>query len=97
MLIQREELRERFILLVGYGSFTVTNQALEEAGQRISRYLLMQTIINCSFGLAVNLRSLIGLPYAILWGFLACGIAFHSLCRTLCCGEHAQCPQPSGF
>ena len=77
MLIQREELRERLILLVGYGSFTVTNQALEEAGQRISRYLLMQTVINCSFGLAVGFALyLIGLPYAILWGFLAVVLRF---------------------
>ena len=77
MLIQREDLRNRLIRLVGYGSFTVTNQALEEAGQRISRYLLMQTIINSSFGLAVGFALyLIGLPYAILWGFLAMVLRF---------------------
>ena len=77
MLIQREDLRNRLIRLVGYGSFTVTNQALEEAGQRISRYLLMQTIINSSFGLAVGFALyLIGLPYAILWGFLAVVLRF---------------------
>ena len=46
MLIQREDLRNRLIRLVGYGRLTVTTRALEEAGQRISRYLLMQTIIN---------------------------------------------------
>jgi len=77
MLIQREDLRNRLIRLVGYGSLTVTNQALEEAGQRISRYLLMQTIINSSFGLAVGFALyLIGLPYAILWGFLAMALRF---------------------
>ena len=77
MLIQREDLRNRLIRLVGYGSFKVTNQALEEAGQRISRYLLMQTIINASFGLAVGFALyLIGLPYAILWGFLAMALRF---------------------
>ena len=77
MLIQREDLRNRLIRLVGYGRLTVTTQALEEAGQRISRYLLMQTIINSSFGLAVGLALyLIGLPYAILWGFLAALLRF---------------------
>jgi predicted PurR-regulated permease PerM len=77
MLIQREDLRNRLIRLVGYGSFKVTNQALEEAGQRISRYLLMQTIINASFGLAVGfVLYLIGLPYAVLWGFLAMALRF---------------------
>jgi predicted PurR-regulated permease PerM len=77
MLIQREDLRNRLIRLVGYGRLTFTTSALEEAGQRISRYLLMQTIINCSFGLAVGLALyLIGLPYAILWGFLAAILRF---------------------
>jgi hypothetical protein len=65
------------IRLVGYGRLTVTTRALEEAGQRISRYLLMQTIINSSFGLAVGFALyLIGVPYAILWGFLAAVLRF---------------------
>jgi hypothetical protein len=56
---------------------TVTTRALEEAGQRISRYLLMQTIINSSFGLVVGFALyLIGLPYALLWGFLAAVLRF---------------------
>jgi predicted PurR-regulated permease PerM len=77
MLIQREDLRNRLIRLVGYGRLTITTRALEEAGDRISRYLLMQTIINSSFGLAVGLTLyLIGLPYAILWGFLAAVLRF---------------------
>jgi predicted PurR-regulated permease PerM len=77
MLIQREDLRNRLIRFVGYGRLTFTTSALEEAGQRISRYLFMQTIINSSFGLAVGLALyLIGLPYAILWGFLAAILRF---------------------
>jgi hypothetical protein len=77
MLIQREDLRNRLIRLIGYGRLTVTTRALEEAGQRISRYLLMQTIINSSFGLAVGLALyLIGVPYAVLWGFFAAVLRF---------------------
>jgi predicted PurR-regulated permease PerM len=77
MLVQREDLRNRLIRLVGYGRLTVTTQAMEEAGQRISRYLLMQTIVNSSFGLAVGLGLyFIGLPYAIVWGFLATVLRF---------------------
>ena len=50
---------------------------MEEAGQRISRYLLMQTIVNSSFGLAVGMGLyFIGLPYAIVWGFLATVLRF---------------------
>jgi predicted PurR-regulated permease PerM len=53
MLIQREDLRNRLIRLIGYGRLTTTTRALEEASQRISRYLLMQSIINVSFGATV--------------------------------------------
>jgi predicted PurR-regulated permease PerM len=77
MLIQREDLRNRLIRLVGYGRLTATTRALEEAGQRISRYLLMQTIINSSYGLAIGFALyLIGVPYAVLWGFLAAVLRF---------------------
>jgi predicted PurR-regulated permease PerM len=77
MLIQREDMRNRFIRLIGYGNLTVTTKAMEEASGRISRYLLMQSIINGSFGLAVAIGLFfIGLPYAILWGFLAAVLRF---------------------
>ncbi|HEX7228356.1 MAG TPA: AI-2E family transporter, partial [Candidatus Binatia bacterium] len=77
MLIQRENLRNRLIRLVGYGRLTITTKALEEAAQRISRYLLMQSIINASFGIAVGIALyLFGLPYALLWGFLAAVLRF---------------------
>jgi hypothetical protein len=77
MLLQREDLRNRLIRLIGYGRLTVTTKALEEASQRISRYLLMQSIINASFGITVAIAlSLIGLPYALLWGFLAAILRF---------------------
>ncbi len=77
MLVQREDLRNRLIRLVGYGRLTFTTSALEEAGQRVSRYLLVQTIINCTFGLAAGLALyLIGVPYAVLWGFFAAMLRF---------------------
>ena len=77
MLIQREDLRNRLIRLIGYGRLTTTTRALEEASQRISRYLLMQSIINVSFGVTVAISLwLIGLPYALLWGFLAAMLRF---------------------
>ncbi|HEX2278553.1 MAG TPA: AI-2E family transporter [Candidatus Tectomicrobia bacterium] len=77
MLIQYADLRSRLIRLAGYGHSTVATKALDEAGQRISRYLLMQAIINGSFGLAVGVGLfLIGVPYAILWGFLSAVLRF---------------------
>ncbi|MBL8796137.1 MAG: AI-2E family transporter [Planctomycetia bacterium] len=72
MLIKREDLRDRLISLVGHGRLTFTTKALDEAGQRISRFLLLQLIINGTFGLSVGVGLFcIGVPYAFLWGFLA--------------------------
>ena len=77
MLLERLELRDRVILLIGYRRMTATTSALDEAGARISRYLLMQSLINGSFGVAVGLGLfLIGVPYAATWGSLAAALRF---------------------
>ena len=55
MLLKYEDLRNRLIGLVGPGQLTVITRALEDVGQRVSRYLLMQFIINGSYGLAAGL------------------------------------------
>jgi predicted PurR-regulated permease PerM len=72
LLIRREDMRDRLISLLGRGRLTLTTKALDEAGHRISRYLLMQWIINTGFGVAVGVGLfVIGVPYPLLWGFLA--------------------------
>ena len=72
MLLKREDLRNRLIRLVGHGSLAVMTKAVDDAGRRISRYLLMQFIINVGFGVFLGLGLLvIEFPHAILWGFLA--------------------------
>jgi hypothetical protein len=77
MLLERDELRDRLIRLVGYARLTTTTRALDEAGRRISRYLLMQTLINTTFGLGIGVGlAIIGVPYAVLWGFLAAILRF---------------------
>jgi predicted PurR-regulated permease PerM len=77
MLAQREELRNRLIRVIGYAHLTVTTRALDDAGRRISNYLLMQVTINGCFGLVIGIALfLIGLPYAFLWGFLAVPLLF---------------------
>jgi predicted PurR-regulated permease PerM len=77
MLLRKRELRNRLILLFGYGQIPTTTRALDEAGERISRYLLMQTIVNGTFGLAVGVSLyLLSLPYALLWGLLATLLRF---------------------
>ena len=72
MLLKREDLRNRLIRLVSQGQITVMTKALDDAGQRISRFLLMQLIVNATVGLSVGLGLLaIRVQYAFLWGFLA--------------------------
>ena len=72
MLLKREDLRSRFISLIGHGRMTVTTKAVDDAGTRISRFLFMQLIVNASYGLVwgIGLR-IIGVDYALLWGFIA--------------------------
>jgi len=76
-LIRRDDLRDRFILLVGQGQMTLTTQMLEDAGTRVSRYLATEFLLNAIFGAAVGSGLyLIGLPNPILWGILATTLRF---------------------
>ena len=76
-LIRREDLRDRFIRLIGGGQVTVTTQALEDAATRVSRFLLTQLFINITFGLPIAIGLyFIGVPNAILWGILATVLRF---------------------
>src|SRR5262249_50829385 len=69
MLIQRENLRDRLIRLWGSGSLTRTTRALDDASRRISRFLLMQLLVNGTFGILFGSGLFfIGVPYAFLWG-----------------------------
>ena len=77
MLLNHEDLRNRFIRLVGQGRVTFTTRAVDEAGHRISRYLLMQAVINICYGLIVTIVLLIlRVDYALLWGFLAAALRY---------------------
>ena len=77
MLIERQDLRDRFIHLIGHGRLYLTTQAIDDAGQRVSRYLLAQLIVNVSYGIPIGLGlSLIGIPNAFLWGLLATVLRF---------------------
>jgi predicted PurR-regulated permease PerM len=76
-LIRREDLRDRFIRLIGGGHVTVTTQTLEDAATRVSRFLLTQLLINITFGLPIAIGLyFIGVPNAVLWGILATALRF---------------------
>ena len=77
ILIEREDLRDRFIKLVGAGDLQRTTTALNEAGNRVSRYLLMQLMVNMTYGIPIGVGLyLIGVPNAVLWGMLAVVLRF---------------------
>jgi predicted PurR-regulated permease PerM len=77
MLSEREDLRNRLIKLWGEGSVTTMTKAIDDAVSRISRYLLMQLIINLAMGSALGVGLfLIGVPYAVLWAVLAAVLRF---------------------
>jgi len=72
MLLQQEDLRDRIIRLVGWRQLNVTTKALDEAGERVSRYLLAQLVVNVAFGIAAGIALFfLGVPNPILWGVLA--------------------------
>jgi predicted PurR-regulated permease PerM len=77
MLASREDLRNRLIRLMGSSKLTVTTRMLDEAGDRISRFLFVQSLINAAFGICVAVGLLIiGVPYALLWGVVAALLRF---------------------
>jgi predicted PurR-regulated permease PerM len=76
-LMQREDLRDRFIRLAGARDLQRTTQALDDAGHRLSRYLLVQTALNAGFGLLIGIGLwFIGIPNPALWGILAMLLRF---------------------
>ncbi len=71
ILLQKEDLRDRFIRLAGARDLTRTTMALDDGAARLSRYLLMQTSINACFGILIGAGLwLIGIPNAGLWGLI---------------------------
>ena len=72
ILLQKEDLRDRFIRLAGAHDLRRTTIALDDAANRLSRYLLIQTAINTCFGIIIGTGLwLIGIPNAGLWGLIA--------------------------
>ena len=77
MLLEREKLRDRFIRLVGYGDLHKTTSALEDAGSRVGRYLLMQLVVNATYAIPIAIGLwVLGIPNALLWGVLTLVLRF---------------------
>lgn len=89
ILLDRQDLRDRLIHLTGADIHTMS-AALDEAAQRVSRYLATQVMVNLGFGLHMALGLwLIGVPGALVWGALAAVLRFVPYLGTLVA---AACP-----
>jgi predicted PurR-regulated permease PerM len=77
MLLERRDLRDRLIGLFGQGRLAITTKAFEEAGTRVSRQLLMQSLVNLVYGVgaAIGLYFL-GVPYPFVWAALGAALRF---------------------
>jgi predicted PurR-regulated permease PerM len=77
ILLQREDLRNRFIKLAGTHDLQKTTAAFDDAATRLSRYFLIQLALNTGFGLVIGAGLwAIGVPSPVLWGILAAVLRF---------------------
>src|SRR5262245_57027789 len=77
ILLQREDLRNRFIKLAGSHDLQKTTAALDDAATRLSRLFLIQLAVNAAFGIVIGAGLwIIGVPSPILWGILAAILRF---------------------
>ena len=72
ILLQRQDLRDRFIRLAGEHDLERTTAALADAGGRLSRYFVLQSVMNALYGVTMGAALwVIGVPNPILWAGLA--------------------------
>jgi predicted PurR-regulated permease PerM len=77
ILLQREDLRNRFIKLAGSHDLQKTTAALDDAATRLSRLFLIQLALNAAFGIVIGTGLwVIDIPSPILWGILAAVLRF---------------------
>jgi predicted PurR-regulated permease PerM len=77
ILLQREDLRNRFIKLAGSHDLQKTTAALDDATTRLSRLFLIQLALNTAFGVVIGTGLwIIGIPSPVLWGILAAILRF---------------------
>jgi len=77
VLLEHEALRDRFVRLAGVTDIRLTTFAINDAGERLSRFFVSQFAVNFGFGAViwVGLATL-GLPHALVWAALAAVLRF---------------------
>ena len=87
ILLNRSSLRNRLFRLFGRGHITAMTTAMDDAAQRVSRYLLTQGVVNTTYGLLLGTGLYgIGVPYAIFWGSAAVFLRFIPYLGTFVAG-----------
>jgi predicted PurR-regulated permease PerM len=77
ILLQYEDIRDRSVRLMGVQEIGRSTQALDDVGKDLARFFLLQASLNATFGVAIGATLwVIGVPGAILWGFLAAAMRF---------------------
>jgi predicted PurR-regulated permease PerM len=77
VLLEYETLRDRFIRIAGGSNLRMTTLALNDAGERLSRFFVSQFAVNLGVGVAIGVGlGLLGLPHAMLWAFLTAVLRF---------------------
>lgn len=77
MLLERRDLRDRLVGVAGHGHAALTARALDEAGERVARQLLMQTLGNTIYGVVAGTGLwLLGVPYPVVWASLGAVLRF---------------------
>jgi predicted PurR-regulated permease PerM len=72
ILLQREDIRDRFLRLAGTADLQRSTAALDDAATRLGQFYLIQLLLNSCFGIVIAIAlSFIGVPNAVLWGILA--------------------------
>ncbi len=71
VLLEHESLRDRLIRTAGATDIRSATLALNDVGDRLSRYFVSQFLVNLAFGLAIWVSlSMLSLPQALLCGIL---------------------------
>ena len=92
VLLEHEALRDRFIRIAGGADIRRTTLAINDAGERLSRFFVSQFAVNVGLGFTIWVGlTVIGLPHPLLWAALAgvlrfvpyIGVWIAALCSVL--------------
>jgi predicted PurR-regulated permease PerM len=77
VLLEHDALRDRFVRLAGVTDIRLTTFAINDAGERLSRFFVSQFAVNFGFGAAIWIGlAALGLAHALVWAALAAVLRF---------------------